>query len=107
MKNSVSGANLTGIERITFKTFVRGFLVAALFILISAGIVVNEKPFNFRAREGDVALKSVYAPFDFTYNDAIQIKKGELIIARGQRVLKGHITQFLVIEENASKRADI
>jgi len=55
------------IEKLTLKTFLRGFLVVTVFILILIGILINEKPFKLRLREGDIALKPVYAPYDFVY----------------------------------------
>jgi len=94
------------IEDFTFKTFLKGFLVVVFFILVLAGIVINGTPFKSRMREGDIALKSVYAPYDFIYKSSgdgistIEIKRGELIIAKGQRVYKDHIQQLLSIEEN-------
>ena len=65
-----------------------------LFVLIAMGIVINDRPFTARFREGDVALKPIYAPHDFG-----DIKRGELIIAKGQRVSKPQVEQLLNIKE--------
>lgn len=98
------------LEKLTIKTFMKGFLVVFLFVFIAMGIVINDRPFTARFREGDVALKSIYAPYNFIYSlekssdgatiaEQIEIKRGELIIAKGQRVSKNHIAQLLNIEQ--------
>lgn len=84
----------TKLETLTFKTFLKGFLVVFLFVLIAMGIVINDRPFVSRFREGDVALKAVYSPYDFG-----DVKRGELIITKGQRVTKDQIARLLSIEE--------
>jgi len=56
------------LETLTFKTFLRGFLTVGFFILIVIGLIINQRPFKSRLREGDIALKSIYAPYDFVYS---------------------------------------
>ena len=58
------------LETFTFKTFLRGFLVVGFFVLVLTGLVIQERPFKLRLGEGDIALKSIYAPYDFIYTGA-------------------------------------
>jgi putative nucleotidyltransferase with HDIG domain len=39
------------------------------------GIVIEQRPFKVRLREGDVALKAVYAPYDFVYSGVLDKQK--------------------------------
>lgn len=59
------------LETLTFRTFLRGFLVVGFFLLILIGIVIQHGPFKMRLGEGDIALKSIYAPYDFVYTGMI------------------------------------
>ena len=65
------------LETLTFKTFLRGFLVVVFFILMLVGIVIHERPFKLHLHEGDIALKSVYAPHDFFYIGPVDETKTE------------------------------
>lgn len=71
-------ANLKlNLETLTLKTFLRGFLVVVFFVLLLMGIAIEQGPFRLRLREGDIALKSIYAPYYFIYTGAIDEIKTE------------------------------
>lgn len=94
-------------DTLTFKTFLRGFLIVVFFILIFMGAAIQQGSFKFRLREGDVASKAVYAPHNFTYAAAvdqarIEVRKGELIVDKGQRIVRDQIIQLVTLEKSES-----
>src|SRR3989338_2024789 len=58
------------LETLTLKSFLRGFMAVGVFVLILTGVVIQKAPFKLRLSEGDVVLKSIYAPYDFVYTGA-------------------------------------
>lgn len=76
------------LETLTFKTFLRGFLVVLFFVLILSGIVIQQRPFRLRLREGDVALKSIYAPYDFIYTAMVDEAKTQQERQKARKAIK-------------------
>ena len=59
--------------------------------------------FKTEFHEGDIVLKSIYAPFDFKIkggiDNIVEVKKNELILNKGERVSKGHMAKLEAIEQ--------
>ena len=53
-------------------------------------------------KEGDVAPAAVYAPFDFSVEEkgaAVEVKRGELLVSRGQRLTQQQVARLEASEE--------
>jgi putative nucleotidyltransferase with HDIG domain len=68
-------------------------------IILVATVEWESKLFEAEFHEGDVVLKSIYAPFDFKINDGTEIKKNELILNKGKRILKEDMAKLEAIGE--------
>ena len=51
----------------TIDISVKIFLGLFLFVALMAIVYVGVRPHRSHLREGDIALRDIYAPFDFTY----------------------------------------
>ncbi len=75
-------------------------LIAVITCLIL--VLIVEWDFNLSEaefHEGDVVLKSIYAPFDFKIKDYMEVKKNELILNKGERISKSHMEKLEAIEQ--------
>ncbi len=93
-----------------FHSLSRSVGITLLFLLMLAGLFIGRSQPREVLKEGEVSLRSLYAPFDFSVEydvDGIkvseEIKKNELIVSRGQKINRRNIE--LIKEINARQRS--
>ncbi|OIO32886.1 MAG: hypothetical protein AUJ70_04480 [Candidatus Omnitrophica bacterium CG1_02_40_15] len=79
------------------------FIAIVTCLIMVAAAEWDTSLFKTEFHEGDIVLKSIYAPFDFKIKDGInniiEVKKNELILNKGERVSKGHMAKLEAIEQ--------
>jgi putative nucleotidyltransferase with HDIG domain len=66
----------------------RLFLFGGGLLLLSFMLYFEQRPFNSKYQEGDIALENIYAPFNFLYSPGIDEAKTRALKAQAQAAVK-------------------
>ncbi|MDP8216936.1 MAG: HDIG domain-containing protein [Candidatus Kaelpia imicola] len=80
-------------DSLSLKFFVRPLIILSTAVLITAIYYLGEEISQFSLREGDIALRNVFAPFNFSYSVGIDKDKTEAAKERA-RLNSGEVYLF-------------
>ena len=86
-----------------FGTLPRFLLVVGVFLIINLSFFIGKMPYRSNLHEGDIALRSIYAPFSFTYDGELDTMKTEDLRKQAREAICDVYDKDLSVEEGVKR----
>ncbi|MCK4851538.1 MAG: HDIG domain-containing protein [Candidatus Omnitrophica bacterium] len=101
MKNNSNSGEWKKVNLLKRRETISVLLIAVFLVLSLSSIFINPQLYQGRIHEGDIALKDVYAPYDFTYNWGVDEEKTRSACERAPRAVPYFLCRDTAVERDA------